>query len=191
MSALSSATEHAVISCRDLIGGNCLNHFEPLFKLFNSLLVIGIFDDDDLKDVMKLIHPIAFDENYVPGLKQKGLTEIELAEGVKIQLTIILENICNMQLRHRVESLVSFAAGFVSDLQQDQFSRYMSIKQTDMTPAEAARRTKEFRCPPREQMFRLMKCKAVPDDSIGIMLDDETEYDQCPMNETLQQQLRF
>ncbi|EJW81198.1 hypothetical protein WUBG_07893 [Wuchereria bancrofti] len=35
-----------------------------------------------------------------------------------------------------------------------------------------------------------MKCKAVPDDSIGIMLDDETEYDQCPMNETLQQQLR-
>ncbi|KAK6101668.1 RIH domain family protein [Brugia pahangi] len=190
MSALSSATEHAVISCRDLIGGNCLNHFEPLFKLFNSLLVIGIFDDDDLKNVMKLIHPIAFDENYVPGLKQKGLTEIELAEGVKIQLTIILENICNIQLRHRVESLVSFAAGFVNDLQQDQFSRYMSIKQTNMTPAEAARRTKEFRCPPREQMFRLMKCKAVPDDSIGIMLDDETEYDQCPMNETLQQQLR-
>lgn len=28
MSALSSATEHAVINCRDLIGGNCLNHFE-------------------------------------------------------------------------------------------------------------------------------------------------------------------
>ncbi|KAL4003146.1 RIH domain family protein [Acanthocheilonema viteae] len=190
MLALSSATEHAVINCRDLIGGNCLNHFEPLFKLFNSLLVIGMFDDDDLKDVLKLIHPIAFDENYVPGLKQKGLTEIELAEGVKIQLTMILENICDIQLRHRVESLVSFAAGFVSDLQQDQFSRYMSIKETDMTPAEAARRTKEFRCPPREQMFRLVKCKAVPDDSIGIMLDDDTEYDQCPMDEALQQQLK-
>ncbi|EJD76290.1 ryanodine Receptor TM 4-6 family protein [Loa loa] len=190
MSALSSATEHAVISCRDLIGGNCLNHFEPLFKLFNSLLVIGMFDDDDLKDVMKLIHPIVFDENYMPGSKQKGLTEIELAEGVKIQLTIILESICDIQLRHRVESLVSFAAGFVSDLQQDQFSRYMSIKQTDMSPAEAAKRTKEFRCPPREQMFRLMKCKAVPDDNVGIMLDDETEYDQCPMDEALQQQLR-
>ncbi|VDK67237.1 unnamed protein product [Onchocerca ochengi] len=190
MSALSSATEHAVINCRDLIGGNCLNHFEPLFKLFNSLLVIGIFDDDDMKDVLKLIHPIAFDENYVPGSKQKGFTEIELAEGVKIQLTMILENICDVQLRHRVESLISFAAGFVGDLQQDQFSRYMSIKQTDMSPAEAARRTKEFRCPPREQMFRLMKCKAVSDDSVGIMLDDETEYDQCPMDEKLQQQLR-
>lgn len=40
-------------------------------------------------------------------------------------------------------------------------------------------------------MFRLMKCKAVPDDSVGIMLDDETEYDQCSMGELLQQQLRF
>ncbi|VDN03294.1 unnamed protein product [Thelazia callipaeda] len=190
MSALSSATKHAVINCRDLIGGNCLNHFEPLFKLFNSMLVIGMFDDDDLKNVLKLIHPVAFDENYVPGSRQKGLTEIELAEGVKIQLTIILENICDIQLRHRVESLILFAARFVADLQQDQCSRYMAIKQTDMTPAEAAKRTKEFRCPPREQMFRLLKCKAVSDDSVGIILDDEVETDQCPMNENLQEQLR-
>lgn len=62
------------------------------------------------------------------GLKQKGLTEIELAEGVKIQLTNILENICDIQLRHRVESLVSFAAGFVNDLQQDQFSRFVVLR---------------------------------------------------------------
>ncbi len=40
------------------------------------------------------------------------------------------------------------------------FYSYMDIKQTDMPPAEAAKRTKEFRCPPREQMFRLLKCKA-------------------------------
>lgn len=40
-------------------------------------------------------------------------------------------------------------------------------------------------------MFRLIKCKAIPEDSVGIMLDDETEYDQCPMDEALQQQLRF
>lgn len=28
----------------------------------------------------------------------------------------------------------------------------MEIKQTDMPPAEAAKRTKEFRCPPKEQV---------------------------------------
>ncbi|VDN45321.1 unnamed protein product, partial [Gongylonema pulchrum] len=123
--------------------------------------------------------------------KQKGLTEIELAEGVKIQLAIILDNICDIQLRHRVESLISFAAGFVGDLQQDQCARYMSIKQTDMSPAEAAKRTKEFRCPPREQMFRLLKCKVVQDSSVGLILDDDVEYDNCPMDDTLQEQLRF
>ncbi|VDK34770.1 unnamed protein product, partial [Anisakis simplex] len=56
-----------------------------------------------------------------------------------------------------------------------------------MPPAEAARRTKEFRCPPKEQMFRLLKCRVAPDTSVGIMLDDEVEYDQCPMDETLQE----
>lgn len=64
---------------------------------------------------------------FFSGLKQKGLTEIDLAEGVKIQLTNILENICDIQLRHRVESLVLFAAGFVGDLQQDQFSRFIIL----------------------------------------------------------------
>lgn len=54
---------------------------------------------------------------------QKGLTEIELAEGVKIQLTDMLENLCDIQLRHRIESLIVFAAGFVGDLQQDQCAR--------------------------------------------------------------------
>uniref|UniRef100_A0A9J2Q184 Uncharacterized protein n=1 Tax=Ascaris lumbricoides TaxID=6252 RepID=A0A9J2Q184_ASCLU len=190
MSALKSATEHAVINCRDLIGGNNLNHFEPLFKLFNCLLVVGLIEDDDLKYVMKLIHPSAFDENYEPGSMQKGLTEIELAEGVKIQLVDILDNICDIQLRHRIESLVAFTENFVGDLQQDQCARYMDIKQTDMPPAEAARRTKEFRCPPKEQMFRLLKCKAVADNSVGIMLDDDVECDQCPMDETLQERLR-
>ncbi|VDK52636.1 unnamed protein product [Gongylonema pulchrum] len=87
MAALCSATEHAVMNCRDLIGGNSLNHFEqflefeetvPLFKLFNSLLVIGLFDDDDLKDVLTLIHPSAFDENYIPVLANRyGPEEIE------------------------------------------------------------------------------------------------------------------
>ncbi|VDM37968.1 unnamed protein product [Toxocara canis] len=190
MSALKSAIEHAVINCRDLIGGNDLNHFEPLFKLFNSLLVVGLIEDDDLKYVLKLIHPSAFDENYEPGTKQKGLTEVDMAEGVKIQLVNILDNICDIQLRHRIESLVAFCEGFVGDLQQDQCARYMEIKQTDMPPAEAARRTKEFRCPPKEQMFRLLKCKVAADNSVGIIMDDDVEFDQCPMDESLQEQLR-
>ncbi|TKR86982.1 hypothetical protein L596_011471 [Steinernema carpocapsae] len=189
MVAFMGATEHAVLNCRDLIGGDNLNHFEPLMKLFDTLLVIGMITDDDLLEVMKMIHPSAFDQKYEPGTKQKGLTEIDLAEGVKIQLVNILDHICDMQLRNRIESMISFSEGFVGDLQQDQCRRYMDIKQTDMPPAEAAKRTKEFRCPPKEQMFRLLQCK-MKEEKEGFLIDDDVEYDQCPMAENLQEQLR-
>ncbi len=92
-------------------------------KLFDALLVIGLINDDELKDLLKLIHPVAFDEKYEPGSTQKGLTQIELAEPVKLQLCYILSHICDIQLRHRIESLISFTEGFVSELQQDQCQR--------------------------------------------------------------------
>uniref|UniRef100_A0A158P902 Ryanodine receptor 44F n=1 Tax=Angiostrongylus cantonensis TaxID=6313 RepID=A0A158P902_ANGCA len=152
MSAMESATRHAVMNCRDLIGGNNRNHFEPLLKLFDSLLVIGLFDDLELEAILNLIHPTAFSPAYVPASAQKGLTEIELDEHVKIQIVNIIDHLCDIQLRHRIESLIGFTDGFVGELQRDQCKRYMEIKQTDMPPAEAAKKTKEFRCPPKEQM---------------------------------------
>lgn len=188
MSELQSATEHAVMNCRDLIGGDNLNHFEPLLKLFDSLLVIGLIGDDELELLLKLVHPAAFDESYEIGTTQKGLTEITLAEGVKIQFVSILDHICDIQLRHRVESLVGYTEGFVGELQQDQCRRYMDIKQTDMPPAEAAKKTKEFRCPPKEQMYRLLQCKQKEEKE--DLLEDEVENDQCPMADHLQQNLR-
>ena len=189
MEAMHTATRHAVINCRDLIGGSNLTHFEPLLKLFDSLLVIGLIDDNELEMILKLIHPIAFDETYIQGGTKKGLTEIELSECVKIQFVSILDHICDIQLRHRIESLVSFTEGFVGELQQDQCRRYMEIKQTDMPPAEAAKKTKEFRCPPKEQMFRLLMCK-VKEDRDPTYLEDDVESDTCPMADNLQQQLR-
>ncbi|EPB70936.1 hypothetical protein ANCCEY_09971 [Ancylostoma ceylanicum] len=188
MTAMESATRHAVMNCRDLIGGDNRSHFEPLLKLFDSLLVIGLIDDPELEALLKLIHPAAFDPTYEPGTTQKGLTEIQLAEQVKIQLVNIIDHLCDIQLRHRIESLVGFTEGFVGELQQDQCKRYMEIKQTDMPPAEAAKKTKEFRCPPKEQMFRLLKCKVK--DEKEDFLEDDVEYDQCPMAENLQEQLR-
>lgn len=41
MHSLMVATHNAVMSCRDFIGGDSLNHFEPLLKLFDTLFVIG------------------------------------------------------------------------------------------------------------------------------------------------------
>ena len=57
-----------------------------------------------------------------------------------------------MQLRHRVESIIAFSDGFVLGAQKDQLRRYNEIKQTEMPMAEAAKKTREFRCPPHEQV---------------------------------------
>ncbi|VDM52160.1 unnamed protein product [Angiostrongylus costaricensis] len=123
MNAMESATRHAVMNCRDLIGGNNRNHFEPLLKLFDSLLVIGLFEDSELEAILNLIHPSAFSPVYVPASAQKSLTEIELDEHVKIQIVNIIDHLCDIQLRHRIESLIGFTDGFVGELQHDQCKR--------------------------------------------------------------------
>lgn len=87
--------------------------------------MIGLINDNEVIDVLKLIHPTAFHENYVAGGTMKGLTEISLAEGAKMQLINILDNLCDRQLRHRIESLIAFCEGFVSELQIDQCKRLL------------------------------------------------------------------
>ena len=69
-----------------------------------------------------------------------------------LQLCRLLHHLCDMQLRHRVESIIAFSDGFVLGAQKDQLRRYNEIKQTEMPMAEAAKKTREFRCPPHEQV---------------------------------------
>ncbi len=73
-------------------------------------------------------------------------------EGVKLHLCYVLHHLNDVQLRHRVEYTISFAQGYMGALQTDQLKRYVEIKQSDMPSAVAAKKTKEFRCPPRDQV---------------------------------------
>lgn len=100
-----------------IIGGLTRASFSLCFSSTRHML---------LNDILTCRYNSQFHQSL--GSKQKGLTEIELAEGVKIQLAIILDNICDIQLRHRVESLISFASGFVGELQQDQCARCNSLR---------------------------------------------------------------
>ena len=77
---------------------------------------------------------------------------MKVHEGVKLQLCYLLHHINDVQLRHRVEYTISFAQGYMGALQADQLRRYVEIKQSDMPSAVAAKKTKEFRCPPRDQV---------------------------------------
>ena len=100
-----------------------------------------------------------------------------LAEGVKLEMCCLLHHLLDVQLRHRVESIVNFSHDFVGEIQVDQLRRYIEIKQSDLPSAVAAKKTREFRCPPVQQMNAILGFKNLP----------EEERENCPCNEELAQ----
>lgn len=66
----------------------------------------------------------------------------------------LLNYFCDCELKHRVEAIVSFADTYVSKLQYNQKYRYNELMQAlNMSAALTARKTKEFRSPPQEQVI--------------------------------------
>lgn len=55
---------------------------------------------------------------------------------------------------------------FGLQVQQDQLRRYIEIKQSDLPSSVAARKTREFRCPPREQMNAILGFKNLTDEEL-------------------------
>lgn len=102
---------------------------------------------------------------------------MNLAEGAKLQICCLLHRLWDLQLRHRVESIVAFSHDYIGDIQSDQLRRYVEIKQSDLPSAIAAKKTREFRCPPREQMNAILGFKNL----------EEEEKENCPINDELRQ----
>lgn len=92
---------------------------------------------------------------------RKGLLTMKMAEGAKLQMCYLLHHLYDIQLRHRVESIIAFAHDFVGELQSDQLRRYIEIKASDLPSAIAAKKTREYRCPPREQMNAVLTFKEI------------------------------
>ena len=65
----------------------------------------------------------------------------------------LLQYLCDCQVRHRIEAVVAFSDDFVAHLQDNQRFRYNEVMQAlNMSAALTARKTKEFRSPPQEQV---------------------------------------
>lgn len=72
----------------------------------------------------------------------------------------LLNYFCDCELQHRVEAIVSFADRYVSKLQYNQKYRYNELMQAlNMSAALTAKKTKEFRSPPQEQVILIKKKK--------------------------------
>lgn len=70
-----------------------------------------------------------------------------------LQMCELLSYLCDCELQHRVEAIVAFGDIYVSKLQANQKSRYNELMQAlNMSAALTARKTREFRSPPQEQV---------------------------------------
>ncbi|XP_071050495.1 ryanodine receptor isoform X2 [Onthophagus taurus] len=182
MTALAEAVETNQVHNRDPIGGSNENLFLPLLKLVDRLLLVGMLRDEDVDKLLIMIHPETWDDTFDKVGKdehRKGLLHMKMAEGAKLQMCYLLHHLNDNQLRHRVESIIAFSHDFVGELQTDQLRRYVEIKQSDLPSAIAAKKTREFRCPPKEQMNAILGFKNL----------EEDEKENCPLNEELVEQM--
>ncbi|RVE49455.1 hypothetical protein evm_005886 [Chilo suppressalis] len=178
MQALADAVHTNQVHNRDPVGGSNENLFLPLIKLVDRLLLVGMMRDEDVEKLLIMTNPETWDPTFDKEGKdehRKGLLHMKMAEGAKLQMCYLLQHLNDIQLRHRVESIIAFAHDFVGDLQTDQLRRYTEIKQSDLPSAVAAKKTREFRCPPREQMNAILSFKH---------LEDE-DKENCPCGEEL------
>ncbi|KAI5611303.1 ryanodine receptor 3 isoform X3 [Silurus asotus] len=107
----------------------------------------------------------------------KGLLEKSLPESVKHQMCELLHYFCDCELKQRIEAIVAFSDNFVAKLQYNQKFRYNELMQAlNMSAAVTAKKTKEFRSPPQDQ--------------INMLLDFSAGED-CPCPEEIQEELRI
>lgn len=76
---------------------------------------------------------------------------------ILFQMCHLLQYLCDFQIRHRIEAIVAFSDDFVAKLQENQRFRYNEVMQAlNMSAALTAKKTKEFRSPPQEQVNNLI-----------------------------------
>ncbi|CAB3362502.1 Hypothetical predicted protein [Cloeon dipterum] len=183
MTALQEAVKINQVHNRDPVGGSNENLFLPLLKLTDRLLLVGTLCDEDVEKLLIMIDPETWDPSYDKEGKdehRKGLLSMKMAEGAKLQMCYLLHHLCDIQLRHRVESIVAFSHDYMGEIQTDQLRRYIEIKASDLPSAIAAKKTKEFRCPPRDQMNAILGFKNL----------EEEEKENCPLGDDLREKLQ-
>uniref|UniRef100_A0AAQ5YL56 Ryanodine receptor 2 n=1 Tax=Amphiprion ocellaris TaxID=80972 RepID=A0AAQ5YL56_AMPOC len=197
---LTEAVREGSMHVRDPIGGSTEFLFVPLIKLFYTMLIMGVFKNGDLKNILRLIEPSVFSErdgqeelcmeleavkevetkgggeDGGSNMPKEGLLQMKLPEPVKLQMCHVLQYLCDCQVRHRIEAVVAFSDDFVACLQDNQRFRYNEVMLAlNMSAALTAKKTKEFRSPPQEQ--------------INMLLNFKDEKQECPCPEYIREQL--
>jgi len=99
LTMLTEAVQDGAQAMRDPVGGSVEFHFVPILKLISTLLIMGVFDDEDVTHILKMLDPIVFsgkkaeepaeEKANVKGEKEQktpskeGAAKVEQQEGVR------------------------------------------------------------------------------------------------------------
>lgn len=86
ISMLTEAVLDGSQAMRDPVGGSVEFHFVPILKLISTLLIMGIFNDEDTKHILKMIDPNVFsgkEEEEKEKAEEAGAAEGESEEGTE------------------------------------------------------------------------------------------------------------
>uniref|UniRef100_A0A8C7UTV2 Skeletal muscle ryanodine receptor n=1 Tax=Oncorhynchus mykiss TaxID=8022 RepID=A0A8C7UTV2_ONCMY len=71
---------------RDPVGGSVEFHFVPILKLISTLLIMGVFDNEDVKHILKMIEPTVFSGEAEAAAQGEGDQTLALKErGLKVK----------------------------------------------------------------------------------------------------------
>lgn len=110
---LTEAVREGSMHVRDPVGGSTEFLFVPLLKLFYTMLIMGVFRNGDLKNILRLIEPSVFcevgdahgvkkqrkedvaklesdgrgEDGWRNNMPKEGLLQMKLPEPVKLQVT--------------------------------------------------------------------------------------------------------
>lgn len=158
LSSFPDSVKLCISHVRDPTGGSNSSLFVPLIKLLNQLLLMDAFSEQDLHLLMAYLDPTKFCSESVS--ISGGLLSANLEDEIKYEICMLLHSLCDYVLRFRVEAVVNFSSSYVNEIQSDQKKRYNELKESSLPSALMAKKTKEFRCPARDQMQALVNFKS-------------------------------
>lgn len=136
---------------------------------------MDIFSEQDLNMLMSYLDPAKFSSSLAKIKADEGLLNSHLEDEIKYEICKLLHSFCDYVLRFRVEAIVSFSSEYVRQVQTDQKKRYSDLKESSLPSAIMAKKTKEFRCPARDQMQALVNFKASESSQLDLSDDIKTK----------------
>lgn len=85
LNMLIEAVQDGGQAMRDPVGGSVEFHFVPILKLISTLLIMGVFDDEDVTHILEMIEPTVFigkktdesvEEKVTEEKEQKALAKV-------------------------------------------------------------------------------------------------------------------